>query len=49
MTHPVDNFVGQRIRHRRWMVGMTQQDLAEEVGIKFGVDGMDMDTRDGFL
>ena len=35
MTHPVDSFVGQRIRHRRWMVGMTQQDLAEEVGIKF--------------
>jgi len=35
MVHPVDNFVGQRIRHRRWMVGMTQQDLAEKVGIKF--------------
>ena len=35
MTHPVDNFVGQRIRHRRWMVGMTQQDLAQKVGIKF--------------
>ncbi|MEM7241744.1 MAG: helix-turn-helix transcriptional regulator [Pseudomonadota bacterium] len=35
MTHPVDRFVGQRIRHRRWMVGMTQQDLAQEVGIKF--------------
>ena len=35
MTHPVDQFVGQRIRHRRWMVGMTQQDLAEKVGIKF--------------
>ena len=35
MVHPVDQFVGQRIRHRRWMVGMTQQDLAEKVGIKF--------------
>ncbi len=35
MTHPVDQFVGQRIRQRRWMVGMTQQDLAQNVGIKF--------------
>lgn len=35
MTHPVDVHVGKRIRHRRWMVGMTQQKLAEQVGIKF--------------
>ena len=35
MTHPVDKHVGQRIRHRRWLVGMTQQQLAEKVGIKF--------------
>ncbi|MFA5580889.1 MAG: helix-turn-helix transcriptional regulator [Paracoccaceae bacterium] len=35
MTHPVDVHVGKRIRHRRWMVGMTQQQLAEKVGIKF--------------
>ena len=35
MTHPVDVPVGKRIRHRRWMVGMTQQQLAETVGIKF--------------
>lgn len=35
MTHPVDVHVGKRIRHRRWMVGMTQQQLAEQVGIKF--------------
>jgi transcriptional regulator with XRE-family HTH domain len=27
--------VGKRVRHRRWMVGMTQQQLAERVGIKF--------------
>ncbi|HHS93809.1 MAG TPA: XRE family transcriptional regulator, partial [Rhodobacterales bacterium] len=33
--HPVDVHVGKRIRHRRWMVGMTQQQLAERVGIKF--------------
>ncbi|NDR57974.1 helix-turn-helix domain-containing protein [Aliiruegeria sabulilitoris] len=35
MTHPVDTHVGKRIRHRRWMLGMTQQQLAEKVGIKF--------------
>lgn len=35
MTHPVDVHVGQKIRHRRWLVGMTQQQLAEQVGIKF--------------
>ena len=35
MTHPVDVHVGKRIRHRRWLVGMTQQQLAERVGIKF--------------
>ena len=35
MKHPVDVHVGKRIRHRRWMVGMTQQKLAELVGIRF--------------
>lgn len=35
MKHPVDVHVGKRLRHRRWMVGMTQQQLAEQVGIKF--------------
>lgn len=35
MSHPVDVHVGKRIRHRRWLVGMTQQQLAEKVGIKF--------------
>ncbi|WP_371226840.1 helix-turn-helix domain-containing protein [Roseovarius sp. 2305UL8-3] len=35
MPHPVDVHVGKRIRHRRWLVGMTQQNLAERVGIKF--------------
>lgn len=33
--HPVDAHVGKRIRHRRWTVGMTQQQLASAVGIKF--------------
>lgn len=35
MKHPVDVHVGMRVRHRRWMVGMTQQQLGEKVGIKF--------------
>ncbi len=35
MPHPVDIHVGLRIRQRRWLVGMTQQTLADKVGIKF--------------
>lgn len=35
MKHPVDVHVGKRIRHRRWLMGITQQQLAEAVGIKF--------------
>ena len=35
MRHPVDVHVGQRVRQRRCLAGMTQQQLAERVGIKF--------------
>ncbi len=35
MRHSVDIYVGQRVRQRRWMVGMTQQQLGDSVGIKF--------------
>ncbi|MDX2485343.1 MAG: helix-turn-helix transcriptional regulator [Pseudodonghicola sp.] len=35
MPHQVDVHVGKRVRHRRWLVAMTQQQLAERVGIKF--------------
>ena len=35
MVHPVDVHVGKRIRHPRWLAGMTQQQLAQNVGIKF--------------
>ena len=35
MKHPVDIHVGQKIRQRRWLIGMTQQQLAAAVGIKF--------------
>ena len=33
--HRVDIHVGKRVRQRRWMIGMTQQQLADKVGIKF--------------
>ena len=33
--HPVDIHVGKRVRQRRWMLGVTQQQLAQRVGIKF--------------
>ena len=35
MKHPVDLHVGKRVRHRRWMKGVTQQQLGDSVGIKF--------------
>ena len=35
MTHPVDRHVGHQMRHRRWLIGMTQQQLADAVGIRF--------------
>jgi transcriptional regulator with XRE-family HTH domain len=35
MKNPVDVHIGQRLRHRRWLAGMTQQNLAEAVGIRF--------------
>ena len=35
MAHPVDLHVGKVIRQRRWLAGMTQQKLAQEIGVKF--------------
>lgn len=35
MGHPVDAHVGARIRQRRWMLGMTQQALADRLGVTF--------------
>lgn len=32
---PVDVHVGQRLRQRRWMMGMTQQQLGDLVGVSF--------------
>lgn len=35
MSHPVDVHVGKRIRDYRWATGMTQQQLAAAVGVRF--------------
>ena len=35
MPHPIDLHVGARLRQRRCLLGMTQQRLADAVGIKF--------------
>lgn len=35
MSHPVDEFVGQKLRLRRKLLDLTQQDLAEAVGVTF--------------
>jgi len=34
-TNEIDALIGQKIRSRRWMFGMTQKDLADEIGISF--------------
>ncbi len=34
MKHPFDVHVGGRVRQRRCMVGMTQQQLGDKLGIK---------------
>lgn len=33
--HPVDAYVGKRIKQLRWLKGMTQQQLAKQVDVKF--------------
>ena len=33
MKHSVDVHVGQRVRHRRWMLGMTMRQLGDKTGI----------------
>ncbi|MEM6851781.1 MAG: helix-turn-helix transcriptional regulator [Pseudomonadota bacterium] len=35
MANPIDLYVGKRLRQRRCLLGMTQQQLASAVGIKF--------------
>jgi len=35
MTNEIDHHVGKRIRRRRRLLGLTQQQLAESVGIRF--------------
>ena len=35
MTNDIDLHVGKRLRRRRRLLGLTQQSLAEQVGIRF--------------
>lgn len=35
MSHPVDTFVGKRLRQRREMRGLPQKELAKALGISF--------------
>ena len=35
VKNPVDIHIGQRVRPRRWLSGLTQQQLAEALGIRF--------------
>lgn len=35
MKHPVDIYVGRRVRQCRWLAGMTQQQLGKLVGVQF--------------
>lgn len=35
MTSDIDLYVGKRLRRRRRLLGLTQQSLAEQVGIRF--------------
>ncbi|MBI1263265.1 MAG: helix-turn-helix domain-containing protein [Alphaproteobacteria bacterium] len=35
MTNEIDHHVGKRIRRRRRLLGLTQQQLAQSVGIRF--------------
>ena len=37
MKHPVDAHVGKRVRHRRWMMGMTQQQLGDIFAVLSGM------------
>ena len=35
MARKTDSYVGRRIRHRRWIVGISQMELAERAGVRF--------------
>ncbi len=35
MTNGTDDHLGQRLRQRRWMLGLTQTQVGDRVGIKF--------------
>lgn len=35
MMHPIDAHIGRRIREERLLAGLTQQELAASIGVKF--------------
>ena len=35
MKNPIDLHIGQRLRHRRWVLRMTQQQLAQATDVRF--------------
>lgn len=35
MAQDVNVHLGRRVRHRRWMIGMTQRELADGLGVRF--------------
>jgi transcriptional regulator with XRE-family HTH domain len=35
MKDPINLHIGQRVRHRRFLTGLTQQKLAQAVGVRF--------------
>ncbi|MEL6282330.1 MAG: helix-turn-helix transcriptional regulator [Pseudomonadota bacterium] len=35
MANEIDAHIGMRLRQRRWLLGLTQQQLGDRVGIKF--------------
>lgn len=35
MANPIDIHVGKRIRHQRWLKGLSQQELGDKSGVKF--------------
>ncbi|MBX2854150.1 MAG: helix-turn-helix domain-containing protein [Rhodobacteraceae bacterium] len=35
MANEIDAHVGKKLRQRRWMLGLTQQQLGDRIGIKF--------------
>ncbi len=35
LDHPLNQYLGKRLRMRRTMLGLTQSELADEIGVSF--------------